>query len=83
MVQSATQAAIDAVSRFTADPVKQEALFRWMEEAPIGDEYGYLSAEDWACGEQFEVWLSSQGLAAFEDLPIEEALRRIRAATGG
>lgn len=66
MVETPTMAALNAVKRYTKDQDEQQILTLWLHEAPIGDEYGMLTPDEWERGCNFAEWLEKNEIQAFE-----------------
>jgi hypothetical protein len=64
-MQYATTWALKAVDDFTKDPDARAALFMYLSEVPIGDEYSLLNEEDRQLGQRFERWCGQCGIIVF------------------
>jgi hypothetical protein len=67
MMDRPTNEAFEMVSQFTDDKDKQTVILVYLVEAPIGDEYGMLTKEEWALGGDYVEWLEARGTKAFEE----------------
>jgi len=60
-----TEDALRAVVEYTQDSSIRQSILRWLAEAPIGDEYGYMDDEDWDRGQAFEDWAEGHGVVVW------------------
>jgi hypothetical protein len=58
----ATPQAYELIREYTRDPDLTQNLELYLSEAPIGDEYGTMSDEEWKRGNDFAVWAWNRGV---------------------